>query len=131
MQITSHQRQHSDVRTNPTTCRKKRRLNRNSCTDMNDHLFQLDRMTKAQDRKKKTEPTKLRRILVPIDFSAAAQKALRYAANLAQQHQSNIFLLHVVAASAPENANTAVNAANKNLADLRKAQQLLPKHCKR
>jgi nucleotide-binding universal stress UspA family protein len=38
----------------------------------------------------------LRRILVPIDFSDASLKALRYAIAFARQFQAKILLLHVV-----------------------------------
>jgi len=39
---------------------------------------------------------KLRRILVPIDFSVATAQTLRYAAAYAQQYQATVTLLHVV-----------------------------------
>jgi nucleotide-binding universal stress UspA family protein len=38
----------------------------------------------------------LRRILVPIDFSTNARKALRYAIPLAAQFKAKIILLHIV-----------------------------------
>jgi nucleotide-binding universal stress UspA family protein len=37
----------------------------------------------------------LRRILVPVDFSTSAEKALRYAVSFAQQFDAKITLLHV------------------------------------
>jgi universal stress protein A len=39
---------------------------------------------------------KLKRILVPIDFSEQSQKALHYAISFAKQFNAEIFLLHVV-----------------------------------
>lgn len=41
-------------------------------------------------------PPRIRRILVPLDFSDNARKALRYAVSFAQQYQARITLLHVV-----------------------------------
>ena len=40
-------------------------------------------------------PLQLKRILVPLDFSPHAQRALRYAAGLARLFQSELVLLHV------------------------------------
>ena len=37
-----------------------------------------------------------RRILVPVDFSAEASRALRYGCALARQHQAQLYLIHVV-----------------------------------
>jgi nucleotide-binding universal stress UspA family protein len=42
-------------------------------------------------------PFTLKRILVPIDFSACSTKALQYALPLAKEHQAAITLLYVVA----------------------------------
>lgn len=42
------------------------------------------------------EDLKLERILVPLDFSVLAEKALRYAVPLARQFSAEILLLHVV-----------------------------------
>ena len=44
-------------------------------------------------------PFRLKRILVPTDFSGCAKKALQYAIPLAKQHQAAITLLYVVPAS--------------------------------
>lgn len=41
-------------------------------------------------------PPRLQRILVPLDFSENAGKALRYAVSFAQQFGASIILLHVV-----------------------------------
>jgi nucleotide-binding universal stress UspA family protein len=43
-------------------------------------------------------PFRLKRILVPIDFSECSRKALRYAAPLAKQHSAEIDLLYVLSA---------------------------------
>jgi nucleotide-binding universal stress UspA family protein len=44
-------------------------------------------------------PFKLKRILVPIDFSDCSKKALQYAIPLAKEHQAAITLLYVVPTS--------------------------------
>jgi nucleotide-binding universal stress UspA family protein len=44
----------------------------------------------------KTSPFRLKKILVPIDFSGCAKKALQYAIPLAQEHEAAITLLYVV-----------------------------------
>jgi nucleotide-binding universal stress UspA family protein len=41
-------------------------------------------------------PFRLKRILVPIDFSDCSKKALQYAVPLAKQHQAAITLLYIV-----------------------------------
>jgi universal stress protein A len=45
-------------------------------------------------------PFRIKRILVPIDYSECATKALRYAIPLAQQHGATIDLLHVISSPA-------------------------------
>jgi universal stress protein A len=45
-------------------------------------------------------PFQIRRILVPIDYSECATKALRYAIPLARQHGATIDLIHVVSSPA-------------------------------
>ena len=47
-------------------------------------------------RTEMASPFRLKRILVPIDFSNCSKKALRYAIPLAQQHQATLTLLYVV-----------------------------------
>jgi universal stress protein A len=44
----------------------------------------------------KTPASNLKRILVPIDFSSAAQAALEYAVGLASKFEARITLIHVV-----------------------------------
>ena len=41
-------------------------------------------------------PFRMKRILVPIDFSDCAKKALQYAIPLAKEHQAALTLLYVV-----------------------------------
>src|SRR5688500_8052935 len=41
-------------------------------------------------------PFQIKRILVPIDFSDCATKALRYAVPLARQHGASLELIHVI-----------------------------------
>lgn len=52
-------------------------------------------MAAATDQAAKS-PFKLKRILVPIDFSDCARKALQYAVPLAKEHAAAITLLYVV-----------------------------------
>jgi nucleotide-binding universal stress UspA family protein len=74
----------------------------------------------------------LRRILVPIDFSKNARRALRYAVPLAAQSGGLITLLHVVEpvvyptemAIVVTNQKIAVNASRRHLAELGK--KLIP-----
>jgi nucleotide-binding universal stress UspA family protein len=51
----------------------------------------------AAGRDPATSPFRLKRILVPIDFSDCSKKALRYALPLARQHEATITLLYVAA----------------------------------
>ena len=53
----------------------------------------LDAATRTAIR----SPFKLKRILVPIDFSDCSKKALQYALPLAKEHEAAITLLYVVA----------------------------------
>lgn len=53
----------------------------------------------AASERASTSPFKLKNILVPVDFSDCAKKALRYAIPLAKQHESAITLLYVVPAN--------------------------------
>src|SRR6266511_3649418 len=50
----------------------------------------------AATRTAVTSPFKLKRILVPIDFSACSKKALQYALPLAKEHEAALTLLYVV-----------------------------------
>jgi nucleotide-binding universal stress UspA family protein len=42
------------------------------------------------------EPFKIKKILVPVDFSPLSKKALRYAVPFARQHQARLVLVHAV-----------------------------------
>ena len=75
----------------------------------------------------------LNRILVPMDFSGCARKALRYAIPLAREHGAELVLLHVVAALAPMAAeyggadnigleNSIRTAREKDLKELAEAE---------
>jgi len=76
----------------------------------------------------------LNRILVPVDFSAHSQKAVRYATTLANKFGARVSLIHVVEdpfvtaawqseafiASLPELLNELITAAQTHLAALKK-----------
>jgi nucleotide-binding universal stress UspA family protein len=66
------------------------------------------------------------KILVPVDFSPATKGAVRYAADLATQHQSRIFLLHVVAGT---EGNGSVKAAKQELGRLCQSEGLPRGRC--
>lgn len=53
-------------------------------------------LMEAATRTAMKSPFKVKRILVPIDFSDCSKKALQYALPLAQEHQAAITLLYVV-----------------------------------
>lgn len=55
---------------------------------------QDERLLSQGDRA--ASPLRIRRILVPIDFSECSRKALDYALGFARQFQAELFLLHVV-----------------------------------
>jgi nucleotide-binding universal stress UspA family protein len=81
---------------------------------------------------KTSKSLSLRRILVPIDFSKNARRALRYAIPLAAQFGVRITMLHVVEpviyptemAIVVTNEKIAVNASRRHLAEL--GQKLVP-----
>ncbi len=52
----------------------------------------------AANRTNRSSAFRIKRILVPIDFSDCAKKALQYALPLAKEHEAAITLLHVMAA---------------------------------
>jgi nucleotide-binding universal stress UspA family protein len=80
---------------------------------------------KTPSRKKKAA-RRMQNILVPVDFSEAARNALRYALALADQSQSRLLVMHVVA---PSEADNAVNLAKKRLADFCKREGVPSKRC--
>lgn len=51
-------------------------------------------------------PFQIENILVPMDFSTCAQKALRYAVPLAEQNKAAITLLHVLLGYVPNALGT-------------------------
>jgi universal stress protein A len=77
---------------------------------------------------KTSKSLSLRRILVPIDFSKNARRALRYAIPLAAQFGAHITLLHIVEpvvyptdmAIVVTNEKNAINASRRHLAELGK-----------
>ncbi len=56
-------------------------------------------------------PFKVKRILVPIDFSDCSMKALQYALPLAREHQATLTLLHVLTPPVGASELGAVNYA--------------------
>lgn len=50
----------------------------------------------VQKRARPAVPPKIRRILVPTDFSAASSNAARYAHELAKQNKAELVLVHVI-----------------------------------
>jgi len=51
----------------------------------------------AASRTERSSPFRIKTILVPIDFSDCAKKALQYALPLAKEHEAAITLVHVIA----------------------------------
>jgi nucleotide-binding universal stress UspA family protein len=73
----------------------------------------------------KATPFKLKKILVPIDFSGCSKKALQYAIPLARQFGASLTLLHVVQMSYPvggEFATVDYTLCEKELCDLTEKQ---------
>jgi nucleotide-binding universal stress UspA family protein len=82
-------------------------------------------LVNGQNADQKPSPFKLKRILVPIDYSACSKKALRYAIPLARQFSASLTLLHVVQASYPvggEFATMDYTLCEKELCDLTEKQ---------
>lgn len=55
-----------------------------------------DRLLEKSSREIKPELSRLKKILVPMDFSESSKKALRYARPFAEQFDAEVILLHVV-----------------------------------
>lgn len=87
-------------------------------------------ITAANRNKTHAREVRLQTILVPIDFSAAARKAFRYAIDLAGQYRANLALLHVVRPTPSADTKAAVAAAKRNLADLCKSAGVPADRCK-
>jgi nucleotide-binding universal stress UspA family protein len=108
---------------------KKRRATRNSCTDEPRRGSYNQPMIKT----KSSEPDNVtlpKRILVPIDFSCAAKKALAHAIGLCGGDFSRILLLHV-AALLPGNGNSRggsgfLTAAKERLWDFARSDGMPP-----
>jgi nucleotide-binding universal stress UspA family protein len=78
-------------------------------------------------RNAQTKPTpfKLKKILVPIDFSVCSKKALQYAIPLARQFGASLALLHIVQVSYPvggEYAAVDYSLCEKEFCDLTEKQ---------
>lgn len=88
-------------------------------------------VTEMQKAKKQDPRSKgLRNILVPIDFSAASEKAFQHAMALAMQYRSHVTLLHVLTASESPNGTENAKSAKKNLSALCKEVDAGSKRCK-
>lgn len=79
-----------------------------------------------QSEKESVRRAQLNNILVPIDFSGAAREAVRYASDLARQHRSNLFFLHVVTSS---ETGEALAVPKENLIRLRQSEGFSPERC--
>jgi len=62
-------------------------------------VMELNRRDEPLLTEATTAPFRLKKILVPIDFSGCSKKALRYAIPFAQLHQAEIILLYVTPSS--------------------------------
>ncbi|HEX7861180.1 MAG TPA: universal stress protein [Verrucomicrobiae bacterium] len=63
-------------------------------------VLELENRDEPILRSAATGPFQIKRILVPIDYSDCATKALRYAIPLARQHGATIDLVHVISSPA-------------------------------
>jgi universal stress protein A len=61
--------------------------------------------------KRSPQTLHLKKILVPIDFSAPSQQAFRYALKFAQQFGADLTLIHIVKPTSPSFADLATVAA--------------------
>jgi len=79
-----------------------------------------------QSRNESVRRARMRNILVPVDFSCAAREAVRYASDLARQHQAKLVFLHIVTSS---EEGEALAVAKENLVRLRESEGFPPEHC--
>jgi nucleotide-binding universal stress UspA family protein len=82
-------------------------------------------LANGQNSNNKPTPFKLRKILVPLDFSVCSKKALQYAVPLAKQFGASLALLHVVQEGYPvggEFATMDYTRCGKELCDLTEKQ---------
>lgn len=107
-------------------------------------VFQLDRrddhLLEKSVNKPAAAPFRLKKVLVPIDFSACSRKALVYALRFAQQFGAQLLLVHVVepmivpenvlmaVPELPEAGGNLVNDAQERLAQL--ARKEIPSEIK-
>src|SRR5688572_14505017 len=115
-------------------CSSSRRptLNRSHMKIWHSRCFLYDRAHRARGRTVMTEA--ITRILVPVDFSAHSEKAVRYATTVANRFGARVKLLHVVedpfvtgawsaeafVPNIPELLDTLIKAAQEQLAVLKK-----------
>jgi universal stress protein A len=59
-----------------------------------------------EEGSRQASPIRIKNILVPVDFSACSEKALRYAMPLAEQNKAAITLLHVLPGYVPSGLGT-------------------------
>jgi nucleotide-binding universal stress UspA family protein len=62
-------------------------------------VVELDKKDEALLAESAASPFRIKRILVPVDFSECSKKALQYAIPFARQFQADLTLLHVVQAT--------------------------------
>jgi len=84
-------------------------------------VFNVKRQDESMMTEAATEPFRLKKILVPIDFSTCSMKGLKYALALAKRHDAALTLLNVVPippyavgeASGGENIPTCLRASGE------------------
>lgn len=84
-------------------------------------------LMEAATRTAVKSPFKVKRILVPMDFSACSKKALQYALPLAQEHQAALTLLYVVPPAYGGTEFGALNYAELETAMRKSGEQQLAK----
>jgi universal stress protein A len=67
------------------------------------HLSRQSARMKTEEKPVRSKPTgiRLKRILVPIDFSPLSKKALRYALRFAEEFEAKLILIHVIEPEVP------------------------------
>jgi universal stress protein A len=81
----------------------------------------------TEDNSKVLTLFRLKKILVPVDFSDCSKKALMYAVALARQFGAEITLLHVIPAAppVPEFGSVDLVSADEAQTELKKTQALI------
>jgi len=113
-------------------------MSRRSDRKTNDHDMKTKKASRGGQANSRRAPLKMRRILVPLDFSGHSRKALEAAVPLARRYGGKIFLVHVVQPPvvlsplpaggqylAPMDNAMAINAAKTHLDEL--AAKLAPR----